>query len=245
VTARLCNDLERLYQAMQRLESGLGGKRTLAKCGSSHWPTRGVYLFFEAAELRPDGKTARVVRVGTHGVSAGSKSTLWQRLSQHRGPRGGAGSHRGSVFRRHVGHALATRVPSAACESWGVGQTANPGIRQQEEPLEKLVSQEMAQMSLLWLAIDDKPARDCDRAYIERNLIGLLSAASEPPSVEWLGNLSREQTIRNSGLWNLNHVGDPYHPKFLAVLDEYVDCTIGRTVVPTSSIAPVGWYGRK
>ena len=46
------------------------------------------------------GAGPRVVRIGTHGLKNGSRSTLWGRLSQHRGSsRSGLGNHRGSSFR--------------------------------------------------------------------------------------------------------------------------------------------------
>ena len=76
-------------------------------------PRRGVYFFFEPGELREDGRTPRVVRVGTHAVSAGSRTTLWTRLRDHRGHvigrHVGGGNHRASIFRRHVGSALLGR----------------------------------------------------------------------------------------------------------------------------------------
>ena len=94
--------LDRLYELLGDLRSRLGGARTLASCtGRMDWPARGVYLFFEPGEMRRDG-TPRVVRVGTHALTVGSRTTLWQRLSQHRGYLSGrwagGGNHRGSVF---------------------------------------------------------------------------------------------------------------------------------------------------
>ena len=79
-------DLLRFYSLMDRLALSLKGSRCLRDCeGRMDWPRRGVYFFFEPGENRSDsGSGLRIVRVGTHGVSSGSKSTLWQRLSQHR-----------------------------------------------------------------------------------------------------------------------------------------------------------------
>jgi hypothetical protein len=82
--------LERLYGAIDRLRDRVGGARTLAAAdGRSGWPSHGVYLFFEDGEYREDGRELRVVRVGTHALSATSRTTMWQRLSQHRGTLGG------------------------------------------------------------------------------------------------------------------------------------------------------------
>ena len=72
------------------------------------WPRRGVYFFFEPGESRSlSGTGSRIVRLGTHALANGSRSTLWQRLSQHRGnAKGDGGNHRGSIFRLLVGVAL-------------------------------------------------------------------------------------------------------------------------------------------
>ena len=78
-------DLDRLYGLLAELRERLGGYKYLRDCnGRMSWPKRGVYFIFEDGELREDGHTPRVVRVGTHAVSAGSRTTLWNRLSQHR-----------------------------------------------------------------------------------------------------------------------------------------------------------------
>lgn len=107
-------DVNRFYELMAELEDRLGGARRLGECrGGMGWPRRGVYFFFEPGELREDGKTPRVVRVGTHALKRGARSTLWGRLRQHRGTmRGkmpGGGHHRGSIFRLHVGSAILRR----------------------------------------------------------------------------------------------------------------------------------------
>ena len=101
-------DMQRLYGILYDLRKRLGG-HCLKEChGRTSWPQRGVYFFFEDGELRStSGPGPRVVRVGTHAITEKSTTTLWARLSQHRGPaRTGAGNHRGSIFRLLVGEAL-------------------------------------------------------------------------------------------------------------------------------------------
>ena len=58
-------------------------------------------------------------------MKAGSRSTLWRRLAQHRATSGGSGIHRGSIFRLLVGVALAQRQSIGLPPSWGVG--GDPG----------------------------------------------------------------------------------------------------------------------
>lgn len=192
--------------------------------GRIRWPRRGVYFIFEPGEQRPNG-LARVVRVGTHAVSAGSKTTLWNRLKQHignvSGPEAG-GNHRGSVFRRHVGAALlASGIAGRPCPTWGVGSSAEKSVRESERWLEVLVSQRIGAMSVLWVDADDEPGKESVRAKIERSTIALLSGA-EAPSATWLGHHAPAPEIRKSGLWNVNRVEDNFDPAGLALLERLV-----------------------
>ena len=111
MTSSRLDDVRRFYALLDDLERRSGGKRLLGHChGRQSWPPRGVYFFFEPGEQRTtSGSSPRVVRVGTHALKVGAKSKLWGRLRSHRGTvtglRPGAGNHRGSVFRLHVGTA--------------------------------------------------------------------------------------------------------------------------------------------
>ncbi len=239
-------DVERLHQALRRLESCVGGKRLMSDCtGQQRWPNSGVYLFFEPGELRTHTTEPRVVRVGTHGVSRGSKATLWNRLRTHRGTSDGVGNHRSSIFRLHVGAAISARDHDAMVASWGVGQAADVRLRKAEEWLERRVSAHVGAMSVLWLAIGDEASSSSDRAYIERNLIGMLvgkAGPADPPSPEWLGRFSPDERIRLSGLWNLDFLDYTYSPDCLDVLEEYVLITTGERTKPAGPIAPRDWY---
>jgi len=118
-------------------------------------------------------------------------------------------------------------------------------VRLNEESLERAVSVHIGMMSLLWLPVLDDASPFSDRAYLERNLIGLLVGKPGPvhqPSPEWLGLSSPDARIRDSGVWNLNFLDFQYSPDFLAVLGEYVCVTIGQLPQPTKSIAPPNWY---
>jgi hypothetical protein len=243
------HDVARLYKSLSILESGVGGKRLMSKCnGQQVWPKSGVYFYFEPSERRMNTEEPRIVRVGTHSISRGSKATLWNRLRTHRGTSDGIGNHRSSIFRLHVGAAISSREPKLSVESWGIGQTANSKIRKTEEGLERRVSTYIGSMSVLWLAIEDEASPSSDRAYIERNLIGMLVGKIgpiDPPSQEWLGRFSPEKRIRLSGLWNLDFVDYNYSPDCLDVLDEYVLITIGKRKQPVGSIAPHDWYSKE
>jgi len=209
----------------------LGGKRLLGDCTKAVFSARGVYFFFEPGEMRTtSGEGLRVVRIGTHAVSEGSRSTLWGRLCQHRGNAGSeGGNHRGSIFRLLVGGALMQRDPELWCPTWACGNSAKGDVRTGELDLEARVSRYLRAMPFLWLEIDDEPSKASLRGYIERNCIALLSNIGarstetiDPPSLDWLGRRSPREVIRVSGLWNQNHVAEAYDSHFLDVLGDLV-----------------------
>jgi hypothetical protein len=218
-------DLVWFYSILERLEDKIGGLRRLADCsGWMSWPNRGVYFFHEQGENRSEtGSGARVVRVGTHALITASQTTLWKRLSQHRGQqKTGSGNHRGSIFRLIVGAALINR-DKLDFPTWGKGNSAKRDVRSGEVGLEHQVSQIIGNMSFLWLPIEDGPGPTSLRSYVERNSIALLSSynkrALDPPSAGWLGHHSDRERVRNSGLWNQNHVEETYDPLFPDAFD--------------------------
>lgn len=225
-SAKVIRDLERFYAALNTIREHVGGERRLSECsGRMGWPRRGVYFFFEPGENRCSGAGLRVVRVGTHAVSSGSGTTLWDRLRTHRGVLGGGGNHRASIFRLHVGTALLARgdYPDAVRLSWGRGSSAPKEVRRAEHGLECAVSEYIGKMPFLWLKVDDEPGPASMRKYIERNAVALLSAASrlriDLPSEGWLGHSSRHEAVRVSGLWNVDHVFEEYDPDFLDLFE--------------------------
>jgi hypothetical protein len=223
-TQRL-KQLVQFYSILDDLEAAIGGARTLADCsGRMGWPDRGVYFFREAGENRSGkGEKPRIVRVGTHALTAGSGTKLWTRLSQHRGQSStGGGNHGGSIFRLIVGAALIRR-DGLKCPTWGNRNTAEKSA---ELPLEREVTRVIGAMPLLWVPIEDEPGRESHRGYIERNAIALLSNSNkpplDPPSEDWLGRHSDRERVRKSGLWNQNHVDESCDPAFLDLLAQLV-----------------------
>lgn len=79
--------VKRFYELLSELEQRSSGIHRLADCHAQMpWPKRGIYFFMENGEIRRDsGSGLRIVRIGTHALKAGAKSTLWGRLSQHKG----------------------------------------------------------------------------------------------------------------------------------------------------------------
>lgn len=215
-----------------RLEDRVGGTQTLSDChGRMDWPERGIYLFFAPDETRVTGDKLRITRVGTHAVSEGSGTSLWNRLITHRGTFSGkyadGGNHRGSVFRLRVGEALIEQHDlHQEYPEWGDGTSAGSELREQELEHERRVSEYIRDLPFLWLKVDDEPSPDSRRACLERNLIALLSnyerESIDPRDTSWLGKHSPSDAIRRSGLWNVNHVTEEYEPSFLETFESQI-----------------------
>jgi len=220
------DELDRFYALLANLEQRVGGPRRLSNTeGKQGWPERGVYFFFEPGETRPASSQARVIRVGAHAVSSGSKTTLWDRLRTHRGTATLGGNHRGSIFRLRVGEALQARE-GILCPTWAQGSSAPKEVRVTERAFEEAVSRTLNSPSVLWLAVEDEPGPQSLRAYLERNSLALLShfhPEADPPSAGWLGRHAAREDIQRSGLWNSDHVRATHDPVFLDMLEEWVN----------------------
>lgn len=220
-------DLGVFYELLSVLEQKIGGARLLFECnGRMVWPRRGVYFFREIGEERQDRKTLRIVRVGTHALKPGSRTSLWTRLSQHKGQTlSGGGNHRGSIFRLLVGTSL-IHMNGHACPTWGQGSHASRDVRSGESDIECAVSAVIGRMPFLWLPVEDEPGPQSLRGYIERNAIALLSnyarSSFDSQSEGWLGRFCDRERVRASGLWNSNHVEELHDPAFLLVLERLI-----------------------
>lgn len=229
------DDVDRFYRLLAQLDKIVGGKQRLANCdGYMDWPDRGVYFFFATDEQRAGTDQLRLTRVGTHAVSEGSGTSLWNRLRTHRGALSGTyeggGNHRGSVFRKRVGEAMVERHDlHDDYPEWGEGSSAGRDLRLEELEMERRVSDYLRELPFLWVDVDDEPGPESDRAYLERNAIALMSnygkSSIDPRSSGWLGNDSPSQKIRESGLWNVNHVDESYDPAFLDQLTGAIEET--------------------
>ncbi|MFW6195974.1 MAG: hypothetical protein ACOC5D_01435 [Thermoplasmatota archaeon] len=225
--------VDRFYELLNKLEDKVNDKRKLKDCsGRMEWPERGVYFFFSNEEWREGGSSLRITRIGTHALTDGSSTTLWNRLIAHRGYNRGSfpngGNQRGSVFRRIVGESIINKKDlEHEFPHWSEGSSASRDIRENEYEMEKRVSSYIRDLPFLWLKVNDKPSPDSDRAYIERNSIALISnyrkEPRDPRDEGWLGYHSPKEKIRKSGLWNSDHVTERYDPNFLNVMEEYIE----------------------
>lgn len=238
--------LDATYKIVSHLAKK-SGLRRLKEAFSDDMPDSGVYLFFDEREKRlKDIDQLRIVRVGTHGVASGSKASLRNRMRTHFGTTSGEGNHRSSVFRLHTGRSMINAKLAPAIESWGVSSSDASTLLAERE-LERHVSKYLGELYVLLIDVPGESDKANDRAYLEQNLIALLSNACkplDPPSCEWLGLSSAKRGIRKSGLWNVNHVEQRFDPAFLDVLDYYVSLTTGAKPAPKKQLAPSDWQAR-
>lgn len=220
-------DAIKFYNCIFRLAKNTGGIRIFNECnGKMYWPRRGVYFIvdFNEKSLISNG-FPRIVRVGTHAVSIGSKSTLWNRLKTHKGTGDGGGNHRGSIFRLHVGNAI-IKKEGIICDTWGIGQNTTKDNREKEREMEQRVSAYIGQLGVIVLDVDDLPSAASARAFIEKNSISLLSSINSSfnfATMNWLGNYSPRSEIVNSCLWNINYINSDYDAKFIKTFEKYTN----------------------
>ena len=90
-----------------------------------------------------------------------------------------------------------------------------------ETAVKMAVSRYIGAMPVLWLSVRDPGTR----GYVERNSIALtsqLAAGQDPPSPGWLGHHAIPSQIRQSGLWNVEHVTQACDPDFLHALEQLI-----------------------
>ncbi|HVX35699.1 MAG TPA: hypothetical protein VHC71_05725 [Hyphomicrobium sp.] len=94
-----------------------------------------------------------------------------------------------------------------------------------ELAIEQAVSRYIGSMQVAWLEVGDEPSPQSDRGFIERNAIALLSNLDKKPldvpMPTWLGQYSNRLRVRESGLWNQNHVEEKYDRAVLEKIERY------------------------
>ncbi|CAG4907874.1 unnamed protein product, partial [Acidithrix sp. C25] len=223
---------------------------TLQQLLEGDLPEAGVHFLFEDSELRRCGDILRVVNIGSHRVSDGSKAKLKDRLRTHAGPKTLKGSHRSSILRQYIGDAIGGQDPKKwelAMTTWGRGgKVPSKDVRNHEMDLEEEVSRVINEMRILVLPVHDRATRESDRAFIVQNAVALLGwDPYDRPSGSWLGNFSSNKQIASNGLWNIAHLHEPVSSQFIRVIDGLVNVNQSGGPMPTFSLAPSNWKGSR
>ena len=126
-------DLKTFYNLLEQLEKKIGGRRLLFNCnGSMNWPKKGIYFFMENGEYRSNSSDFRIIRVGTHALRINARSTLWQRLKQHKGNNQGVGENSLDTNRQPI----ESTVPSLNMQ--GAPEDEPAGVNRQPTEKENL-----------------------------------------------------------------------------------------------------------
>lgn len=184
------------------------------------FPLNGIYVCFEKGERY--GPFDRIVRVGTHT----GLNQLPGRLQQHYLK---ANKDR-CIFRKNIGRCILAMENPAYLEVWNKDFTPAESRstqiqmvdREFENDLEQRVSEYIRQnISFTLFRVDEKK----DRLFLEKKLIATLAQAGElAPSLQWLGNHSPKQKIRESGLWQVNGLrGEPLREDELGELKRIIE----------------------
>lgn len=151
-------------------------------------PGNGLAFLYE----RSEGE--RIVYVDTHKAEAG----LYTRLRKHFGTRNSSRAwRRTSDLRLVVGGAILNRDQDPRIQEWADRQ----GERMRD--VESLVTDYLhSSFAIRALLVDSLE----ERLDLQRALIATLSANPEM-TPDWLGLFAISSRIRESGLWNSDHVG--------------------------------------
>ena len=166
-------------------------------------PENGVYLLFEEGERGHGGD--RIVRIGTHTGQYQLRSRLAEHFLIPNKDR--------SIFRKNVGRALLNRTDDAFLAQWELDLTSRKSRErhhgdvdpERQRQLEGEVTGRIQQsFSFVTIPVAEKEAR----LALEKALIATVAACSEcQASREWLGRFSPKPKIRDSGLWQEQHLG--------------------------------------
>lgn len=162
-------------------------------------PADGIYLLFEAGELAHEGD--RIVRVGTHTAQHKLPSRLRKHFANN--------NKNSSIFRKNIGRALLNRAddPPIPLSMWNKKPTPaewKPSASLLEQRISEITG---SRFTIVTISVPQKNAR----LELEASLIATISQCEEcSPSANWLGLASPKPKIKNSGLWQEQHLlADP------------------------------------
>jgi hypothetical protein len=186
-------------------------------------PENGIYFFYEIGETWGHGETRpRIVRVGTH-----KDGNFRKRISEHyvldelkmNFDSNRPAPHDRSIFRKNIGRALLNQSKDKYSQVWDIDFTSHEkrvkfghfrDIRK-EKKIEQDISKILRlNFSFRFIELTGQ-AKRMGSTGLESSLIGTLSHCNLcKPSVNWLGNHSPKKEIRESGLWQIQHLkADP------------------------------------
>lgn len=167
-------------------------------------PENGIYILFEKGEFAHS--TNRIVRIGTHKGDNNLRSRLHEHFLKENKDR--------SIFRKNIGRAFLNKYKNSSStpKQWEIDLTTKKNRElhadfidsENQTKVEKKVTEYIQDnFSFVVFQVDDKNKR----LEIEKKLISTVSLCDEcKSSKNWLGLFSPKEKIRESGLWNVQHI---------------------------------------
>lgn len=169
-------------------------------------PLDGVYFLFEKGELGHG--MDRIVRIGSHTGQGNLAARLREHLTLNKDR---------SIFRKHIGRALLKRQNDPYAEIWEIDFTT----REEREKKGHLRNESRQQeIEAAVSAYIEKNFRVCvismpdaDAAIeLEELCIATVASCDEcSASISWLGRAATHEKIRESGLWQIQHLNGSRH----------------------------------
>ena len=164
-------------------------------------PENGVYFLFEKGELGHGGR--RIVRIGSHTGSGNLGSRLAEHTTKNKDR---------SIFRKNIGRALLRKANDPFLKQWEWDLTSREK-RTKYGPLLDVARQAVAEtevsnyiqdsFTFAVLTLDEsRTALDLEK----RAIATVAQCTVCQPSTSWLGNFSPKDSIRQSGLWQIQHL---------------------------------------
>ncbi|MCL4417807.1 MAG: hypothetical protein M1371_10250 [Actinobacteria bacterium] len=182
-------------------------------------PDNGIYFFYENGEIwGHGGNKPRIVRVGTH-----KDGNFKSRIKGHyllNETRMNFNSlvpppHDTSIFRKNIGRVLLNMAGDEYLKIWDMDfikktdRIKNAHLRDidKEKKIESEVSRILREnFSFRFIIIENQQNR-MGSAGLESCLIGTIASCTYcKPSENWLGKYSPVDKIRESGLWQVQHL---------------------------------------
>lgn len=168
----------------------------------SEIPKNGIYVKFEKGEKT--GSLDRVVRIGTDTGDNQLHSRLFQHFQKE--------NQRRSIFRKNIGRAILKRNSSDYLKYWELNITSKVDKEKNlkfidlefEKEIEKQISGYIHNsFTFCVFKVETKE----ERLFWESKIIATIAQSnSVKPSVNWLGNHSPKEKIRQHGLWQIQEL---------------------------------------
>lgn len=182
-------------------------------------PKNGIYFFYEDGEVSQHNQSQlRIVRIGTH-----KDDNFRNRIAEHfllnenkmnldvsKSP-----PHDRSIFRKNIGRALLNRDNDKYLDVWEKDLTSKDSRKKywhlrdivKEKEVESAVTDVLRQKFMFRFLVIEGESLRMGQDGLEGKLIATVAQCGLcKPSQGWLGNSSTVLKIKNSGLWQVQHL---------------------------------------